>query len=119
MTQAQWEQYCNEALLNRLRSTLVLTSPNAIIPGQTYFVSFEPFRYDTNTFDSPVPCPPNRRNFVLKREDRVVIEVQVRVSTVTPLVQALLPQVQVRYRAGRTVFPPDGVYFGPSQLPNP
>ncbi len=119
MTQRQWEQYCHEALLNRLRSTLVLTPPNALVPGQTYFVYFEPFRYDTNTFDPPILCPPRGRNFVLKREDRVVIEVRVQVSTVTPLVQALLPQVQIRYQAGRTIFPPDGVYFGPSQLPSP
>lgn len=122
MTTQQWNQYCNVELLNRLKAALVLTPPNALVPGQTYFVSFEPFRYDTNSFDPAVPCPPpsdKKKNFVLKREDRVVIEVRVTVSTITPFIQAVLPQAQIQYKAGRTVFPPDGVYFGPYQLPNP
>ncbi len=119
MNQDQWNAFCYRVLLDRLRATLVLSPKDALIPGQTYLVYFEPFRYDINQFDSPVLCPPTGKNFVLKREDRVVIEVQVRTAPVTPLIQAILPQVQIRYRAGRTLFPPDGVYFGPSQLPSP
>lgn len=117
--QDQWNAFCYGAMLDRLKGTLVLSPKGALIPGQTYFVYFEPFRYDTNQFDPPVLCPPTKKNFVLKREDRVVVEIRVRTAPVTPLIQALLPQVQIQYKAGRTLFPPDGVYFGPSQLPSP
>lgn len=118
MRQDQWHAFCYGTLLDRLKATLVLSPKDALIPERTYFVYLEPFRYDTNQFDPPVLCPPGR-NFVLKREDRIIIEVRVRTSPVTPLIQAILPQVQIQYRAGRTLFPPDGVYFGPSQLPSP
>ncbi len=119
LKQDQWNAFCYGAMLDQLKATLVLSPKSALIPQQTYFVYFEPFRYDTNRFDTSVLCPPTGKNFVLKREDRIVVEVRVRTSPVTPLIQAILPQVQIQYRAGRTLFPPDGVYFGPSQLPNP
>jgi len=117
MKQDQWNAFCYGAMLDRMKGTLVLSPKNALIPQQTYFVYFEPFRYDTSQFDPPVLCPPTGKNFVLKREDRVVVEVRVQTTPVTPLIQALLPKVQIQYRSGRTLFPPDGVYFGPSQMP--
>ena len=119
MTKAQWSSFCYEALLDRLKATLVLTPKQALVPQRTYFVYFESFRYDTGQFQPAVECASVDKKFVLKREDRVVIDAQVTVSPVTPMIQALMPQVTIRYRAGRTLFPPDGVYFGPSQLPSP
>jgi hypothetical protein len=102
MTKAQWSSFCYGDLLDRLKATLVLTPKQALVPQRTYFVYFESFRYDTGQFQPAVECASVDRKFVLKREDRVVIDAQVTVSPVTPMIQALLPQVTIRYRAGRT-----------------
>lgn len=112
LNKQEWEDFCYGALLDRTRATLVLSPRAALQPKQTFFVYFEPFNYGTDTFDPPVLCPPSSNKFALKREDRIVVEVQGMTAPVTPLIRPLMPQVQIRYRAARTLFPPDGVYFG-------